>query len=51
MHILEPGEKSGLHQVQLPGNSAFIVGHEEFGISFDPAEYNNIKSLPIPQYA
>lgn len=50
MHILEPGEGSGLHQVELPGNSAFIFGHEEFGISFDPTHYNNIKSLSIPQY-
>lgn len=50
MHILEPGEATLLHQVPLPVKSAFIFGHEEFGVSFDPADYKNIQRLSIPQY-
>lgn len=50
MFTLEPGEESVLHRVSLPLKSAFIFGHEEFGVSFDPEDYKDIKSLSIPQY-
>ncbi|PLX81244.1 MAG: TrmH family RNA methyltransferase [Desulfuromonas sp.] len=43
------GEAS-LGQVELPKKSAFIFGHEEFGPSFDPADYPQLKTLKIAQY-
>lgn len=36
---------SGTH---MPKKSAFILGHEEFGLSFSPADYPGIRSLRIP---
>ena len=50
MYTLEPDEGKPVGQSKLPGKSAFIFGHEEFGISFDPARYDGIRSLSIPQY-
>lgn len=50
MHIMDPDAGTGLHQVSMPRKSAFIFGHEEFGISFDPDNYKNIQRLSIPQY-
>ncbi len=47
---LTPEAKESLCHSQLPEKSAFVLGHEEFGCSFLPDEYPNIKSLSIPQY-
>ncbi len=47
---LAPDAAQSLCNAQLPANSAFILGHEEFGCSFDPADYPAIQSLSIPQY-
>lgn len=47
---LEPSSGQVLGDVSLPGKTAFILGHEEFGLSFDPAEYDDMQSLTIPQY-
>ena len=33
----------------LPEKSAFIFGHEEFGISFNKHDYKDIGALQIPQ--
>ena len=48
--ILEPGQKQVLGSVTFPEKSAFIFGHEEFGLSFEPADYPDISSLSIPQW-
>jgi tRNA G18 (ribose-2'-O)-methylase SpoU len=37
-----------LPRTALAEKSAFIVGHEEFGLSFDPADYPDIRTLAIP---
>lgn len=50
MYTLEPGEETTLFQASLPSESAFIFGHEEFGISFDPGDYPDIKHLSVPQF-
>lgn len=48
--ILEAGKGEPVMNVQLPEKSAFIFGHEEFGISFEPDLFPAIKRLTIPQY-
>jgi tRNA G18 (ribose-2'-O)-methylase SpoU len=47
--ILEPGLGDNLTQTTLPVKSAFIFGHEEFGISFEPDLYPALQRLTIPQ--
>lgn len=41
------GDES-LAEVALPSRSAFIVGHEELGLSFDPIDFPSIRTLRIP---
>ena len=48
--ILEPGKGNPIMADQLPRKSAFIFGHEEFGISFDPDLFPEIRPLTIPQF-
>ena len=48
--ILEPDKGGSLMDCPLPQKSAFVFGHEEFGISFDPADYKGVQRLAIPQY-
>lgn len=38
-----------IHQVQFPDNSAFVMGHEGFGMSFKKEDYPEIKWIKIPQ--
>jgi len=49
-YILEPGRGTPVMDTPLPPKSAFIFGHEEFGISFEPDLFPEIKRLTIPQY-
>lgn len=49
-YILEPGKGEPVSQVHLPRKSAFVFGHEEFGLSFEPDLYPEIKRLTIPQF-
>lgn len=48
--ILEPGKGVRITDVNLPRKSAFIFGHEEFGVSFEPDLYPKIERLTIPQF-
>ncbi|MCW8859566.1 MAG: TrmH family RNA methyltransferase [Deltaproteobacteria bacterium] len=48
--LLSPDSNLSLCEVKLPGKSAFIFGHEEFGCRFDPGEYADIQPLNIPQF-
>ncbi len=50
LYILEPGQGTPVMDTSLPQKSAFIFGHEEFGISFEPDLYPKINRLTIPQY-
>ncbi|RMG35516.1 MAG: TrmH family RNA methyltransferase [Gammaproteobacteria bacterium] len=43
------GDES-LPEVILPRRSAFVVGHEERGLSFDPADFPGMRTLRIPLY-
>nr|WP_321400531.1 TrmH family RNA methyltransferase [uncultured Desulfobacter sp.] len=48
--ILEPGQGEPIMDVDLPKKSAFVFGHEEFGISFEPDLFPQVERLTIPQY-
>ncbi|MGD9823811.1 TrmH family RNA methyltransferase [Desulfobacter sp.] len=48
--ILEPGQGDPVMDVDLPEKSAFVFGHEEFGLSFEPDLFPEVKQLTIPQY-
>lgn len=50
LFILEAGSGESLFQASLPEKCAFVLGHEERGISFDPANYPDIRRLRIPQF-
>jgi tRNA G18 (ribose-2'-O)-methylase SpoU len=48
--LLDPEEAVSLCTMELPRKSAFVLGHEEFGFSFDPKGYPDLKRLTIPQF-
>lgn len=48
-YTLEPEGCEALTEAQLPAKSAYILGHEELGISFDRHDYPAIQCLGIPQ--
>jgi tRNA G18 (ribose-2'-O)-methylase SpoU len=39
-----------LGKVSFPKKSAFILGHEEFGLSFSLQHYGDVMALSIPQF-
>lgn len=47
---LEPNGQKRLANAILPQKVAFVLGHEEFGLSFDPQDYAAIRSFSIPQW-
>lgn len=47
---LDAGASNIVAEISLPLNSAFIIGHEEYGLSFDLEEFPEIHSVRIPQY-
>ena len=47
---LEPQGGVRLPAARFPAKSAFVFGHEEMGISFDPRRYPDIETLTIPQW-
>ncbi len=50
LFTLEADQGESLYDAELPEKCAFIFGHEERGISFDPQDYPAIRRLTIPQY-
>ncbi|BCR04551.1 hypothetical protein DESUT3_16200 [Desulfuromonas versatilis] len=50
LFLLDPAGENPLPATALPGKSAFVFGHEEWGFSFDPANYPGLRRLAIPQY-
>jgi len=50
LFLLAPGAAAALPVTALPEKSAFILGHEEFGASFDPATIPGLHLLAIPQF-
>jgi tRNA G18 (ribose-2'-O)-methylase SpoU len=49
LFALEPDCDNALATTALPRRSAFILGHEERGISFAREEYPQVECLTIPQ--
>ncbi|MFP4309135.1 MAG: TrmH family RNA methyltransferase [Desulfococcaceae bacterium] len=50
LFVAEPVESAALPTLDFPRKSAFIFGHEEFGISFDKADFPDLRSVMIPQF-
>ena len=48
--VLEPGCSTSLGNCSLAKKSAFVLGHEEFGISFIRSDYPDIEAISIPQW-
>lgn len=49
LFMFSPHGGKPLHEVELPVKSGFIFGHEEFGFSFDPADYPDLQPVYIEQ--
>ena len=49
-YLLAADGECSLADIELPEKSAFVFGHEEFGPSFDVADYGGVRTLRIPQY-
>ena len=50
LYILEPHNSELLHEITFPAKSAFVMGNEELGISFDADAYPDIKRIAIQQF-
>lgn len=50
LFTLEAEKGTTLYEAKLPLKSAFILGNEEHGISFDYADFPGIEILSIPQF-
>lgn len=50
LYALTADGASTLPQTRLARKSAFVIGNEELGLSFDPADYPDIQTLAIPLY-
>lgn len=50
LFTLTPDSGTALWSAELPERSSFILGHEEFGLSFEPADYPDIRGLAIPHF-
>jgi tRNA G18 (ribose-2'-O)-methylase SpoU len=47
--ILDPRAPDLLPRTALPARCAFIFGHEEYGFSFEPDDYPELRRLSVPQ--
>jgi tRNA G18 (ribose-2'-O)-methylase SpoU len=47
---LDPAAEDVLGDTALPERTAFLLGHEEFGFSFNPADYPGIRAVKIRQF-
>ncbi|NIQ09988.1 MAG: RNA methyltransferase, partial [Gammaproteobacteria bacterium] len=48
--LLDPEGATSLGQAELPRKSAFVLGHEEFGFSFELDDYPGMQKVTIPQF-
>ena len=47
---LEPGCSNLLGNYEFSRKTAFVLGHEEFGLSFDRRDFPDIQGISIPQW-
>lgn len=50
LYLLDPAAEKTPARESFPQFSAFVLGHEEFGFSFNPEEYSALSYLKIPQF-
>lgn len=50
LFVLDPQSETDLTQETFPNRSAFVFGHEEHGLSFDPHAHADVSPLSIPQF-
>jgi tRNA G18 (ribose-2'-O)-methylase SpoU len=50
LYAMTANAEHSLPQTRLAEKSAFIIGHEETGLSFDPADFPGVQTLAIPLY-
>jgi len=50
LFVLDPEGAESLCDLVLSQKSAFVLGHEEFGFSFDRRDFPALQSLTIPQF-
>lgn len=50
LFTLVPDDGPAVYSLEFPLKSAFIFGHEEYGVSFQPEDYPDITMLSIPQF-
>jgi len=48
--IFEPTGGNRLFDFKFPKKSAFIMGHEEYGVSFDKKDFPGLEILTVPQF-
>lgn len=51
IYALAPNAEKKLTETVLAEKSAFVIGHEEVGLSFDVTDFVEIKSLSIPHFS
>ncbi|MBS1962033.1 MAG: hypothetical protein JST04_07450 [Bdellovibrionales bacterium] len=49
LYALHPRGEAAFGSVSFPEKTAFLVGHEEFGLSVDVADYPEITLIQVPQ--
>ncbi len=49
LFVFTPHDGESLQNIELPRQSAFIFGHEEFGYSFAAGDYPDLTPVFIPQ--
>ena len=50
LYAMTSGGNDVLGEVPLAGKSAFVIGHEETGLSFDPADFPGMQRIGIRLY-
>ncbi|MEW5851568.1 MAG: TrmH family RNA methyltransferase [Myxococcota bacterium] len=50
IYALHVGGREVLGRATFPEKTAFILGHEEWGLSFNPADHPEVTTLRIPQF-
>ncbi len=50
LFAMDPSGGLELDRATLPHKSAFVMGHEEFGLSFDLSSYPDVQKLKIRQW-
>lgn len=50
IYLMDPAKGENLWDVNFPEKSAFVLGHEQYGHSFEASAFPDLKFIKIPQY-